>query len=131
MPPVPPSTAFTGVFPDIEHSQRSGGHEPAGAKVKFTRRVAVTVETHEVTVLRRHRAPVRSWCEECRATVLMVSPDEAAGSAGVSSRTVFRWIEAGRLHFTETAKGTVMVCANSIPKPPLPLPKAKPRLMGD
>jgi excisionase family DNA binding protein len=44
----------------------------------------------------------------------MVTPDEAARLAGVTTRTVYRWIEAGKVHFAETPEGLLLVCPNSL-----------------
>jgi excisionase family DNA binding protein len=44
----------------------------------------------------------------------MVTPDEAAAVVGVSTRTIYRWIEAEKLHFTETAGGLLTICLNSL-----------------
>jgi len=44
----------------------------------------------------------------------MVTADEAANLAGVTTRTVYRRIEQGKVHFMETAEGRVLVCVNSL-----------------
>lgn len=50
------------------------------------------------------------------ALVKMVTPEAAAVVAGVSTRTVYRWVEAGKIHFAETPAGLVLVCLNSLLK---------------
>jgi len=45
----------------------------------------------------------------------MVTIDEAAKLARVSSRTVYRWVEDDSLHFTETSDGRLLICCESIP----------------
>jgi hypothetical protein len=40
------------------------------------------------------------WCPACRCRVEMVTPEQAARMAGVSARTIHRWIEAGAVHVT-------------------------------
>jgi excisionase family DNA binding protein len=49
----------------------------------------------------------------------MVTADEAARLARVSSRTVYAWVEAGRLHFMEMSDGRLIICLDSIPPPEL------------
>jgi predicted site-specific integrase-resolvase len=49
----------------------------------------------------------------------MVTLDQAARIARVSSRTIYRWVEAEKVHFIESAEGTLLVCLNSIPPPEL------------
>ena len=44
----------------------------------------------------------------------MVTADEAAGLAGVSSRTIYRRVEAESLHFMETNEGRLLICTNSL-----------------
>jgi hypothetical protein len=44
----------------------------------------------------------------------MVTVDQAAMLAGVGSRTIFHWVEVGRLHSSETAEGLLLVCLNSL-----------------
>jgi hypothetical protein len=93
--------------------------------VKSGRRVAITVETHEVTVIRRLTPAIQAWCADCAASADMVSPDAAASLAGFSSRTIYRWIEMGKLHFMETPSGALYVCHRSIPLPPPTRPKPR------
>ena len=45
----------------------------------------------------------------------MITANQAAIVAGVNSRTIYRWVEADRLHFIETPEGLLLVCLNSIP----------------
>jgi excisionase family DNA binding protein len=44
----------------------------------------------------------------------MVTPDQAAQLCRVTTRTIYRRIEAGRLHFTETEKGFSLICLQSL-----------------
>jgi len=46
--------------------------------------------------------------------VQMLTPDQAATLGNVSSRTIYRRVEAGEMHYMETAEGHLLVCANSI-----------------
>jgi len=55
-----------------------------------------------------------SWCCRCDEGVLMLRPEEAAISAGVSVREVNRWVEAETVHFDETPDGRLFICANSV-----------------
>jgi hypothetical protein len=78
-----------------------------------TKRVEVTVDTDEVLVIRRPAVAILAWCGKCSAQVRMITVDQAAAAAGVSPRVIFRRLEAGRIHFTETVDD-VLICANSI-----------------
>lgn len=79
------------------------------------KRTEITIETERVIVIRRHRPPVRAWCQSCDRQVVMVTVDEAARAACVSARTLYRWVEDEQLHFIETAEGGLLICQASIP----------------
>lgn len=79
------------------------------------RRIEITVETERVTLVRRRREKRRTlWCAACDAESFMLSMDEAAAFAGMSTMAVFRLAEAGRLHWQETRAGSLVVCRNSL-----------------
>ena len=59
---------------------------------------------------------VTAWCETCGARVRMLMPEEAARLAGVTTRTIYRRAEDGRVHFTETADGALLICSGSLEK---------------
>jgi excisionase family DNA binding protein len=73
----------------------------------------VTIETEERVVLRGSPDPrsTLKWCPVCRRQVEMVTPEQAAQIAGVSTRTIYRWIEAGAVHFIEDG-GRLLVCGS-------------------
>ena len=79
------------------------------------RRTEITVETDEVFRIRRPGRKLRAWCAGCAAEAWMVTPDEAAVLSGVGTRTIYAFVEAGRLHFMETSGGLLLfVCLNSL-----------------
>ena len=49
--------------------------------------------------------------------IWMVTPEEAALLAGLAARTIYRRVEGGSVHFTESADGTLLICADSIVEP--------------
>jgi len=75
----------------------------------------ITVERERVIISRRQRA-ASAWCAECRAQTQMLKPEEAAAVAAITPRTIYRWVEAGKLHFTESSDGWLLVCLNSLPR---------------
>jgi hypothetical protein len=85
-----------------------------GGEVKTKRRTEITVETDRFIVIRRRIGSPPARCAVCEGQVKMVTPDEAALLARVTSRTVYRWIEADKLHFAETSEGQLFVCLNSL-----------------
>ena len=75
----------------------------------------ITVEKERLLVVSRQHG-IESWCDKCRTTVRMLRPREAAAVAEVSDRTIFRQIEAGQLHFSESSEGILFICLNSLVK---------------
>jgi hypothetical protein len=54
------------------------------------------------------------YCATCPSPTLLLAPDEAAMLASVSTRAIYRFVENGQLHYSETA-GRLLVCPNSLP----------------
>jgi len=81
--------------------------------VKKIRRTEITVETHRILMVRAGLVAIEGWCPECGSQVRMLTAEEAARVGGVSARSIYRWLEAGKLHFTEAGSG-VLVCLNSL-----------------
>ena len=73
-----------------------------------------SIEKQRVLLIRQRHASAIAWCAGCRERVRMVPPDEAARMAGVSPRTIYRRVEAERVHFAETAEGLLLVCMKSL-----------------
>jgi excisionase family DNA binding protein len=44
----------------------------------------------------------------------MVTADEAATVTSVGTRTIYRWVEEGKIHFTEEPEGSLLICLNSL-----------------
>ena len=78
------------------------------------RRTTVTVELSEVLVIRKPGGSVLAWCPGCVAETVMLRPEAAAVLTGLSTRTIYRGVEAGRVHFAETSEGSLLVCLNSL-----------------
>jgi len=80
------------------------------------RRTEIIVETERVILIRRRRRGRSAclWCEACGAESLMLTMEEAARMLGATSRQVFRWADAGRLHWTESETGALLICRTSL-----------------
>jgi hypothetical protein len=50
----------------------------------------------------------------CGGESRMLTVDEAAALARLNSLAVYRYIEAGTLHYVETTAGALLVCAASL-----------------
>jgi hypothetical protein len=46
--------------------------------------------------------------------VRMITAEEAASLAQQSTRTIYTWVEAHRLHYRETPEGFLHVCLDSL-----------------
>lgn len=72
------------------------------------------IETREFIVLHGQANRIRSYCPQCRQQSWWVTPALAGQMAGVSTRTVYRWVEEGQVHFEEGEGREIRVCANSL-----------------
>jgi hypothetical protein len=84
---------------------------------RIVRTAEVTIETEEHVIIHRSSGgahPSLQWCPFCRRQVEMVTPEQAGQIAGVSERTIYRWVEAGTIHFLEDS-GHTYVCVPALP----------------
>jgi RNA polymerase sigma factor (sigma-70 family) len=77
-------------------------------------RTEIIIETDRVLVIRRPASVILVWCEACGHMSKMGTPEEVVTMTGVSSRAIYCAIEAGRVHFNETAEGLLLVCFDSL-----------------
>lgn len=89
---------------------------PGEAKHRVRRkRTEIMIEIDELIWLPpTNQGPRRARCSDCGAEALMLTPQEAAAIGQVSVRQINRSIEAGEVHFLETAEGLLLVCMNSL-----------------
>jgi hypothetical protein len=79
------------------------------------KRTEITIEIDEITLVKgAGNASARVWCPGCAAIVTLVPPERAAAIAGVTVRTINRWVEAEIVHFVETESGLLLLCVNSL-----------------
>jgi hypothetical protein len=81
---------------------------------KPRRVVKLTVETERTYVFRSRGGRAAAWCDGCGAETKVASVADAAWEAGLSELTVYQFIEARAVHFTEDADGRLLVCLNSL-----------------
>jgi hypothetical protein len=82
--------------------------------MKRRRRVEITIQRREITTLQSLEMALRGRCAECQSEVNLLPVPLAARGAGVSPRTIYRWVEENRVHFSESSDGTVLICENSL-----------------
>jgi heterodisulfide reductase subunit C len=78
------------------------------------RRTEITIETERLLVISRRNTSALAWCSDCGIQRQMMTPEAVARAASLSTRTVYRLIEAGDLHFNETSDHRLWVCVNSL-----------------
>ena len=78
------------------------------------RKVEITFEAERSVSIRKRPGNTQAWCAHCTAQVCLLTPEEAALVAGVSQRTIYRWVEAAKLHFHETPESVLRICLNSL-----------------
>ena len=76
---------------------------------RIRRTTEIEMEIQELT-LAQGTKPVAAWCPACERESAMGSPEEAARLTGVSVRAIYRSVEAGDIHFTETTEGRTLIC---------------------
>jgi len=77
------------------------------------KRTEITVETERLLIIRGHKRAI-VWCASCARRREMLTTDDAAIAVQVTSRTIFRWAESGRIHCTETPEGLLLICPESL-----------------
>ena len=88
--------------------------------LRSVKRRRTTNRTTEITIERRRSLLVRrirrrsSFCPICARDNEFVTPEEAATIASVTPRTIYRWLENGKLHFIETPGIELFICAQSL-----------------
>ena len=85
-------------------------------KTRTTKRTTeITIERKRSLSARRIRTRRLTFCPTCACENEFVAPEEAAAMASVTSRTIYRWLEDGKLHFVEPPGGELLICSESIP----------------
>lgn len=76
------------------------------------RKTEITFELEETTIVWQEAKILTEFCPQCQVRVKMASPKAIADLSGFTEREIFRLIEAGKIHFTETDR--ILICLNSI-----------------
>jgi hypothetical protein len=81
--------------------------------MKKRKRTEITVETDDVLVIHRPASRSLGACPVCGARGSLATVAEAARASHLSERTIHRWVEDARVHFTETPQGRLLICLKS------------------
>lgn len=78
------------------------------------RRTEIAFELDQIMVVKRRCGSVTGWCTRCELEVVMLTPDEAASITSATTRALYRMVDAGMIHFTETESGLIRLCLPSL-----------------
>ena len=73
----------------------------------------ITVETETLMIV-RNAAATRGWCSDCRAEVNLITLDDNTLAEATTAARVREWLVASKLHFRQTATGSLQICLTSL-----------------
>ncbi|MBI3652358.1 MAG: hypothetical protein HY231_15155 [Acidobacteria bacterium] len=77
-------------------------------------RTEITIETHEVMVIRHRGKFPKPYCRACGTTAVLLTLDEATVLFPYSTRELCRLVEEEQVHYLETASGSLLICPESL-----------------
>ena len=80
-----------------------------------TRRMQITIETDEVTIIRRRHAR-HVWCRECACEVEVVGMEEAGVLAAITEQALRNCAQSQGWHLSDAGDGALLVCLKSLLK---------------
>jgi hypothetical protein len=80
------------------------------------RRMTLTIETHQVQIIRARQRASTLWCAACEARSDWLTPEQTARHLGLSPRWLYQQLEAARLPFVEMTDGTPLICVACLTK---------------
>ena len=79
------------------------------------RRKEERIEIHERLIVRTASGSLPALCEACSTgDAILLSPEQASTVTGIPARSIYRWVEAGTIHYRETANGKLIVCVKTL-----------------
>jgi hypothetical protein len=74
----------------------------------------ITIETHEIWVVRNSGGLIRRWCPDCQAEAEMIVLEETRVLADLPPAELEEWLNSQELHRLPAADGSLLVCLNSL-----------------
>ena len=71
------------------------------------RRTEIAFELEQTIIVKRRSGSASGWCNDCELEVVMITPDEAASITSMTTRALYRSVDAGIIHFTEMEGGLI------------------------
>ena len=79
------------------------------------RRKEERIEIHERLIVRTASGSLPALCDACSAgDAILLPPEQASALTAIPARLIYRWIEAGTIHYREAANGKVTVCVKTL-----------------
>ena len=78
------------------------------------KRTEITIERRRTVVLSRRRVTIIDWCAQCGRQETKLTAEGAGVFCGVSTRTIYRAVERGLVHFSENPDGLIWLCLGSL-----------------
>lgn len=82
--------------------------------MKIERKFESVIETKKRYVIRQFTSVNLTVCAECGEIMLTI--EQSAKLLSINQRRIFKIIETGASHFTETEAGALMICVDSLVK---------------
>jgi hypothetical protein len=77
-----------------------------------TSRTTITIETHNVTIVRINGKHSSRWCERCQTSVAAFSPEQAVLSFLINPAEIENHCQSERLH--AVGQTALLLCGNSL-----------------
>lgn len=74
----------------------------------------ITIETTETILSRNDSSISASWCRQCGVGSQLVPFAGIVAGLGMDPRTLYRWLNEGRVHFQLSDKGGLTICWNTL-----------------
>jgi hypothetical protein len=81
--------------------------------MKAKQRREITLETHEVTIIRIKNKKLNTFCSDCGAYTFHLTVPETISLLSLSETEVKRWLENKTIHAKE-AEGVLLLCGTSL-----------------
>ena len=73
------------------------------------------IEIHERLIVRSGSNSRPALCEACAPDdSILLSPEQASNLTGIPARLIYRYVEAGTIHFREADNGKLTVCVKTL-----------------
>jgi hypothetical protein len=79
----------------------------------MAKQTTIRIETDSLLIL-RSRGSTRAWCPLCAAEVEMLALEDTRVISNLEQPALERWLNAGELHRSQAADGSVLICLDSL-----------------